>query len=125
MKASNLRGSNRSSSPIRKAVSFSNNEVEEFNPTQPINRDSRLSRGSRLSDLSQRLSASFARDNTPSLDEDSADFDEDFAGSIPKEGVKPGIRTSFFSATKDKTRGTMSKFLTPLKTSYSSNAKPR
>lgn len=125
LKVSNLRGSNRSSSPVRKSVSFNKNEVEEFNAYDSINRGSFRSKTSRPSDSPQRLSASFAREQTPSLGEDSADFEEDFVGSIPVEGVKPGIRTSFFSATKDKTRATTMGFLTPLKTSSSSNQKPR
>jgi hypothetical protein len=99
LKTSNLKRG-RSSSPSRKSVSFHRKTVQEFDPRDSVFDNNRKS-GS--SNSPERLSASFARFDTPPIDDDFDEFDENFATPIPGEGNKRNVRSSVFSATKNKT----------------------
>lgn len=99
LKTSNLKRG-RSSSPSRKSVSFHRKTVQEFDPRDSVFDKNRKS-GS--SNSPERLSASFARFDTPPIDDDFDEFDENYVTPIPGEGNKRNVRSSVFSATKNKT----------------------
>jgi len=106
LKVSNLKRRGSASPTSRKSVSFHRSTVNEFDPRE----SSYQNRRSGTSNSPDRLSASFARFDTPPPDEeDFEDFEQDFVDTIPGEGNKKDVRRSTFSASKNKTKSSTRK----------------
>lgn len=107
---SSFKKPNRESSAHRKSVSFKqlvNNNTERNRPSSSNRNSLKKSRRS-----SSRDSPSFGANN--SIYDDTADFEElDYVDSIPTEGKRSLLRSSGFSATKDKTRKNNHSFFSP------------
>lgn len=93
-------------SPQRKQIRFTEQESPEFRPVYNIYK-TKSGVSSIVSPL--RQTEDFARSDTPPLEEDTEDIEEGVASPIPAEGNKGSIKSTRFSATKDKTRATTAK----------------